>query len=139
MAPEEMRERLAAARSGTLGTLDANGRANLVPVCFALDGDRVLLAVDAKPKRTRHLARVANIRRERWATLLVDHYEEDWERVWWVRVRGPAEVLDPGRETDAALDVLMGKYDQWRAEPPAGPVLVLHAEDWRGWRAFSLP
>jgi PPOX class probable F420-dependent enzyme len=135
MAPEEMRERLAAARSGTLGTLDANGRANLVPVCFALDGDRVLLAVDAKPKRTRHLARVANIRRERWATLLVDHYEEDWERVWWVRVRGPAEVLDPGPDTDAALHLLMGKYDQWRADPPAGPVLVLEAADWRGWHA----
>src|SRR5207253_9254688 len=117
MGAGEVRERLAAARAGPLGTPGGHGRANLVPVCCALDGDRVLLAVDAKPKRTRHLARVANIRREGWATLLVDHYEEDWERVWWVRVRGPAQVLDPGPATDAALDVLMGKYDQWRAEP----------------------
>jgi PPOX class probable F420-dependent enzyme len=135
MPPEEMRARLAGARSGTLGTLDASGRANLVPVCFALDGDRVLLAVDAKPKRTRQLARVANIRRAGWATLLVDHYEEDWDNVWWVRVRGAARVLDPGPEADAALEILMGKYDQWRAEPPAGPVMALDAADWRGWQS----
>jgi PPOX class probable F420-dependent enzyme len=128
-----MRERLATARSGTLGTLDADGRANLVPVCFALDGDRVLLAVDSKPKRTRELARVANMRRAGWATLLVDHYEEDWERVWWVRVRGPARVLADGPEADASLEVLTGKYEQWAADPPAGPVLVLEAADWTGW------
>jgi len=131
-----MRKRLAAARSGTLGTLDADGRANLVPVCFALDGGRVLLAVDSKPKRTRKLARVTNIQRAGWATLLVDHYEEAWERVWWVRVRGPARVLADGPEAAAALEVLLGKYEQWRAEPPAGPVLVIEAADWSSW-AFA--
>jgi PPOX class probable F420-dependent enzyme len=136
MPLDEMRARVATARSGTLGTLDPNGGANLVPVCFALDGNRVLLAVDSKPKRTRQLARVANIRRAGRATLLVDHYEEEWDRLWWVRVRGPALVLEAGPETEAALALLMAKYDQWRADPPAGPVLVLDAADWRGWRAI---
>ena len=52
MAPEEARARFAAARVARLATADAAGVPHLVPVVFAVDGDLVYSAVDAKPKRT---------------------------------------------------------------------------------------
>jgi PPOX class probable F420-dependent enzyme len=122
-------ERLAAARVGRLATVGADGRPHLVPVCFALHEDAIVTAVDAKPKSTRALRRLDNVRATGRASLLVDHYEEDWSRLWWVRVDGPAEVV----ESEAAIDALAAKYEQYRAARPAGPVIVLRPEKWRSW------
>jgi PPOX class probable F420-dependent enzyme len=123
-------ERLAEARVGRLATVSAAGRPHVVPVCFALAGGRIYTAVDAKPKGTRALARLDNVRATGRASLLVDHYEEDWSRLWWVRVDGPAEVLESAA---AALDALAAKYEQYRANRPAGPVIEITAERWRSW------
>jgi PPOX class probable F420-dependent enzyme len=127
--PGTAEERLAAARVGRLATVSADGRPHLVPVCFVLARGRVYTAVDAKPKRTRALRRLENVRATGRASLLVDHYEEDWTRLWWVRVDGPAEVI----ESEAALDALAGKYEQYRAARPDGPVIALRPEVWRSW------
>ena len=70
------------------------------------------------------------------ATVLADHYDEDWGALWWVRVRGPARVLDAGGGEEArALALLAAKYPQYRAAPPAGPVLRVELAEWRGWAA----
>ena len=122
-------ERLAAARVGRLATVTADGRPHVVPVCFALAGGRIYTAVDAKPKTTRALARLDNVRATGRASLLVDHYEEDWSRLWWVRVDGPAEVI----ESEAAVDALAAKYAQYRSARPAGPVIAITPERWRSW------
>jgi PPOX class probable F420-dependent enzyme len=122
--------RLAEARVGRLATASAAGRPHVVPVCFALAGDRIYTAVDAKPKATRALARLDNVRATGRASLLVDHYEEDWSRLWWVRVDGPAEVLESAA---VALDALAAKYEQYRANRPGGPVIAITAERWRSW------
>ena len=122
-------ERVAAARVGRLATVTADGRPHVVAVCFALVGDRIFTAVDAKPKRTRTLKRLENVRATGRASLLVDHYEEDWSRLWWVRVDGPAEVI----ESEAAIDALAAKYEQYRAARPGGPVIALTAAAWRSW------
>jgi PPOX class probable F420-dependent enzyme len=122
--------RVAAARVGRLATVTAGGRPHLVPVCFALAGGRIVTAVDAKPKTTRALRRLDNVRATGRASLLVDHYEEDWSRLWWVRVDGAAEVLDSAA---AALDALAAKYEQYRVAPPAGPVIAIAPERWRSW------
>ena len=74
-----------------------------MPICFALAGDVLYSAVDQKPKRSRDLRRLRNMRERRWATVLVDHYEEDWSALWWVRLRGRARVLDDGEESRRAL------------------------------------
>jgi PPOX class probable F420-dependent enzyme len=134
--PATATERLALARVGRLATVTAVGRPHVVPVCFALAGARVYTAVDAKPKATRALQRLANVAATGRASLLVDHYEEDWLRLWWVRVDGPAAVLERGREFEAALDALTDKYDQYRAERPAGPVIALTPEAWHSWPAI---
>jgi PPOX class probable F420-dependent enzyme len=135
MEQAEMRERVAAARVGRLATLDAEGRPHLVPICFALDGDTLYSAVDEKPKRSRRLKRLANIRGNRRVSVLVDEYDDDWSRLWWVRVDGKAEVLEDGPELERALALLGAKYEQYRAAPPLGPAIVFHIEIWKGWHA----
>ena len=134
MEPEEMRERVASARVGRLATLGAGGRPHLVPICFALEGDTLYSAVDEKPKRSRRLRRLENVRRRPEVAVLIDHYEENWTRLWWVRLDGTATVHEDGPEREHGLDVLGAKYEQYRAEPPTGPVIAVRIESWRGWR-----
>jgi PPOX class probable F420-dependent enzyme len=129
------RERLASARVGHLATVRPDGRPHVVVCCFALEGDRLWTAVDAKPKATTRLQRLVNVRAHPWASLLVDHYEEDWGGLWWVRVDGAATVLDRGGEYERALAALVSKYAQYADAPPGGPVIALAAERWRGWAA----
>ena len=127
--PAIAEERFAAARIGRLATVTATGRPHVVPVCFALSHGRVFTAVDAKPKATRALARLENIRATGRASLLVDHYQEDWSELWWVRVDGVAEVTD----SEAAIDALAAKYEQYRTARPAGPVIAIVPERWSSW------
>ena len=101
MDEAELRRRVAEARVARLATIEADGRAHLVPICFAVEEERLYSAVDQKPKRSRDLRRLRNLRERPWATVLVDHYEEDWSRLWWARLRGPARILDGGEEAAA--------------------------------------
>ena len=88
VTPAEARGRFAAARVARLATADATGQPHLVPVTFAVAGDMVYTAVDAKPKRTTALRRLANVAANPRVSLLVDHYDDDWSRLWWVRADG---------------------------------------------------
>ena len=124
-------ERLGAARVGRLATVTPLGRPHIVPVCFALHEGRIYTAVDAKPKATSALARLDNVRATARASLIVDHYEEDWSSLWWVRVDGVAEVV----HSDRAVDALAAKYEQYRAERPAGPLIAIAPDQWRSWVA----
>ena len=128
-------DEVARARVARLATLDSDGRPHLVPIVFALVGDTLYSAVDAKPKRSRRLRRIENARERPDVTVLVDRYDEDWTQLWWVRIRGRARVLDEGDEAAAALEALTAKYPQYREEPPGPPVLAIDVEDWRAWSA----
>jgi len=132
---DELRRRVAAARVARLATAEEEGPAHLVPICFALADDVVYSAVDDKPKRSRDLRRLRNVRARPWATILVDHYEEDWSRLWWVRISGAARVLDAGDEEAQAIALLIAKYLQYRREPPTGPVIAVEITRWRHWSA----
>jgi PPOX class probable F420-dependent enzyme len=134
-----MRRRLAGARVARLATVRPDGRPHLVPCCFALDGETLYSAVDAKPKTTLALQRLENLAAHPAASLVVDHYEEDWSALWWVRVDGPARVLPPGgdgpgaAEYRAASDLLAAKYPQYHHRPPPGPVVAIDIVTWRAW------
>jgi PPOX class probable F420-dependent enzyme len=117
------------ARVARLATVDASGRPHLVPICFAIEGDTLYTAVDEKPKRTRRLQRLANIEANPTVEVLIDHYEEDWSRLRWVRLRGPARIV----EDRAAVDLLVAKYPQYREQPPAGPVIAMTIEERSEW------
>jgi PPOX class probable F420-dependent enzyme len=125
--------RLTAARVARLGTIDPDGRPHLVPIVFALEGDTLYSAVDRKPKRSQKLRRIENARARPDVTILVDHYDDDWSRLWWIRVRGRARVLDDGEERERALGLLAEKYPQYRDEPPDGPVLAVDIAEVREW------
>jgi PPOX class probable F420-dependent enzyme len=132
-----MRSHVSEARVGRLATVAPNGQPHIVPCCFALRGDTVYSAVDGKPKSTRALRRLDNIRANARAALLVDFYDDDWEALWWVRVDATGRVLhreDESRaEFDLAVEVLRGKYEQYREQAPPGPVVALDIVQWRGW------
>jgi PPOX class probable F420-dependent enzyme len=128
-----MRARVADSVVGRLATVTADGRPHIVPCCFAVSGDVVYSAVDQKPKSTRQLRRVANLRGNPHAALLVDHYDDDWSSLWWVRADGTGRILDAEPDVAHAIALLVAKYDQYRQAPPAGPVIALDIVAWRGW------
>jgi PPOX class probable F420-dependent enzyme len=130
-----LRERVAAARVARLATIDPDGRPHLVPIVFVLDQNTLYSAVDEKPKRSRTLRRIENARARPDVTVLVDHYEDDWRHLWWVRLRGRARVLDEGEEAERALRLLTTKYDQYREQPASAPVLAIDISEWRSWSA----
>ena len=102
---------------------------------FAVDGDTLYTAVDRKRKASRTLRRIENARERPDVTILLDHYEEDWNRLWWIRLRGRARVLDDGDEAARALALLTAKYPQYRDAPPATPVLAVDVVEVREWKA----
>ena len=128
----------AAARSpvARLATIGASGMVDLVPITFALTGSTMVSAVDHKPKQTRQLRRLDNIAREPRVTVLIDHYDDDWASLWWVRLRGRAVVIDDGPRFDAAIAQLVAKYPKHYAPtPPLGPVIQIDITDVRAWRS----
>jgi PPOX class probable F420-dependent enzyme len=133
MDHDEMRRRVRDARVARLATVTSSGRPHLVPCCFALAGEVVYSAIDAKPKSTIAVRRLANLRANPYAALLVDHYSEDWSTLWWIRVDGRGRVLDGGAERATAIGVLTEKYPVYLAEPPPGAVVAIDIVDWRSW------
>jgi PPOX class probable F420-dependent enzyme len=129
---DEARERFAAARVARLATADAAGRPHLVPMVFAVIGDTIFSAVDHKPKRTTALRRLANVCVNPAVALLVDHYDEDWAALWWVRAEGRGRVLE---HDDAAVRALVAKYPPYGERAPTGPVLAVDVDRWAGWSA----
>ncbi|MFF7191180.1 TIGR03668 family PPOX class F420-dependent oxidoreductase [Streptomyces sp. NPDC008222] len=147
MPEDEARRRFTDARVARLATVDSSGRPHLVPVVFARRGDGgIVMAVDHKPKQSQRLKRLHNIAVQPAVCLLADAYDEDWERLWWVRADGGARILPPGapaaqdcEEYAAALALLTRKYPQYREMPPDGPVVVVAVRRWTGWRAAAEP
>ena len=136
MTVEEARRRFTAARVARLATVDAAGFPHLVPVTFAVAGERIVFAVDAKPKTSTDLRRLRNIRQTGRACLLVDHYDDgDWSQLWWVRADGTASIAADEPRRSALAEPLRDKYAQYRVRPPGGPVVEITVTGWRGWAA----
>jgi PPOX class probable F420-dependent enzyme len=131
----EALRRLAQARVGYLATVDPGGVPHVVPFVFAVEGRTLYWAVDRKPKRSPRLKRLANIEANPNVSLVVDHYEEDWDSVWWVRATGTARVVDADDERSRALELLAAKFDQSRASPPEGAVVAVELIRVNGWSA----
>jgi PPOX class probable F420-dependent enzyme len=132
------RRRFASARVARLATIRADGRPHIVPLCFVLDNDTLVSVVDGKPKRSADLLRLANVRAHDAVSLLVDHYDDDWTRLWWVRVDGVAEVVVAGAEHRDAIQQLAAKYPQYQVTPPSGPVLRVTVTGVAHWEAGGI-
>lgn len=131
---EAERRFVASLRVGHLATADAAGAPHVVPVCYAVDGDSLYVAVDAKPKRGTPLKRLANIAANPAVAVVVDRYDEDWRRLGWVMLRGRAEILAAGAEHDDAQALLRARYPQYRAMKLAGlPVIAVRITRITSW------
>jgi PPOX class probable F420-dependent enzyme len=93
MDADAARARFALSRVARLATASADARPHLVPIVFALAGDVLYTAVDGKPKTTTALRRLANMAANPQVAVLVDHYEDDWTRLWWARADGTVRIL----------------------------------------------
>jgi PPOX class probable F420-dependent enzyme len=133
---DEMRRRIERERVVRLATIDERGRAHVVPVVFAVDGDIFYSATDEGPRLAK---RLRNLEHDQRVTILADVYDEDWSKVWWVRLRGTGRVVGEGSERTHAIGLLERKYPQFAGTPSAeagGPVLAVDIKDWSGW-AYS--
>ncbi|GAB3145674.1 TIGR03668 family PPOX class F420-dependent oxidoreductase [Amycolatopsis stemonae] len=130
LSSSEARSRFAASRVARLATVSAAGVPHLVPVTFAVRGDRVVFAVDHKPKSSTSLRRLRNIAENPAVCFLADEYAEDWSQLWWARADGSARVLSPGAEP---VSWLVEKYAQYRSRPPEHAVVVTEVHTWSGW------
>ena len=106
-----------------------------MPVVFALHDEVIYTAVDAKPKTTQRLRRLANIERNPQVSLLVDHYAEDWTQLWWVRADGVAAIHHDGDTMHAGRDLLRAKYAQYQSVSLNGPVIAVAVRRWSSWHA----
>lgn len=134
MELETAQQRFAEARVARLATVGADGFPHIVPVVFAVGDGRVYLTVDEKPKSTRYLRRLSNIADTGHVSLLVDEYDDDWTRLWWVRVDGDAVVAAADTPAgERAIDALVAKYPQYAIARPAGPAVTVSALRWNSW------
>ena len=134
LSVDEARSRLAAARIGRLATVRADGRPHVVPIVFVVEGDDVYAIADPKPKRGLDLLRHRNIAVNPAVSLLVDEYEESWERIWWVRADGDARIVAAGPERDKAIALLRAKYAQYATwTTPFGDAMVMRVARLTSW------
>jgi PPOX class probable F420-dependent enzyme len=134
--------KLTSARVARLATRDLKGQPHVVPVCYAYDGRSFYSPVDRKPKRVsaEKLARIRNIRANPDVALLVDHYDEDWDKLWYILVRGRAEILLAGEEQMDALQQLRKKYPQYSSRqllPEEAPLIRISPVEIISWKQFS--
>ena len=122
-----------------LATVGSDGAPHVVPVVFAVNTDRdppvVYTAVDAKRKSTRRLQRLTNIEANPRVSLLVDHYDDDWSQLWWVRADGVAEIHQSGDEMASGYALLRSKYVQYQRLALDGPVVTVAIDRWAAWHA----
>jgi PPOX class probable F420-dependent enzyme len=128
------RERVDAAPVARLATVRPDGRPHLVPVTFAIAApDLIVTAVDHKPKRSTDLQRLRNIEANPEVSLLVDHYDDDWTALWWVRIDGTARVVREEPERTGLAGALARRYDAYLDRPPAGPVIAMAVHTVTSW------
>jgi PPOX class probable F420-dependent enzyme len=148
MTDQEARRRFAQARVARLATTDTHHRPHIVPMIFVLvsqtgtdqthSPDTVYSAVDAKPKRSTSLRRLANITTNPHVAVLADHYEDDWHALWWVRADGTARILNTNEpESRDAITRLVARYPQYHEQPPHGPVIAIDITHWSSWSAIN--
>lgn len=128
------REWFSAEPVARLATASTDLCPHIVPIVFAVADDTIYTAVDAKPKTTTALRRLANIAANPAVAVLADRYSDDWTHLWWTRADGSARIAD-GAEAQWALDLLTMRYPIYRIQPPPGPVLAIDVTRWSGWSA----
>ncbi|MEQ8718269.1 MAG: TIGR03668 family PPOX class F420-dependent oxidoreductase [Acidimicrobiales bacterium] len=134
MKANVMRRRANDARIAKLGTVDSKNRPHIVPCCFVIVGETLFSPVDhVKPKSNRTLKRLRNIEQQPTVTVLVDHYDEDWRELWWIRLDGTAAVAQTSRHRGPVIELLVTKYPQYDSASFRNQLIVVQISRWTGW------
>ena len=131
----EQRRRVADAPVARLATVRPDGSPHLVPISFAFENETIVTAIDHKPKKTASLQRLRNIEAVPAVSVILDHYEDDWSKLWWLRADGSARIVPGGREREDGIERLTQKYHQYRIAAPRGPVILISVAKWTSWSA----
>ena len=136
LEPGEARRRFAAAPVARLATITPDGHPHIVPITFAVEGDRIYSIVDVvKPKTSVMLTRLRNIEANPLVSVLVDEYDDDWEKLWWVRADGTARLATEGPEWVHARQALTSRYPRYLRASEFGAAMVVEVDRWTGWAA----
>jgi len=142
MDPAEATRRLTASKVGSIATVRPDGSPHVVPFVFAVsesgDGLVIYWCVDDKPKRSREVQRLVNIRAHPAVEIEVNRYDDDWTQLWWVRASGIAREVTSIDERERALAALATKYAPYTAHPPSGRVVAIQVERVAGWAAGAM-
>jgi len=123
-----------------LATVSADGKPHVVPCTFVVDATgRIVIGIDNKPKSSLNLRRLQNIAENARVSLLVDHYSDDWDQLWWARADGIATIERAGAEQAAHWQLLRARYPQYEGQVLDGPVIVVQVESWSGWAFAAAP
>ncbi|MFJ2173965.1 TIGR03668 family PPOX class F420-dependent oxidoreductase [Streptomyces sp. NPDC087851] len=136
LSTDDSRARFISSPVARMATASPDAAPHAVPITFEVSHNVLFFAIDHKPKSTWNLRRLRNIRENPQVSVLVDHYAADWSELWWVRADGRAEIWENGHDRSKAIELLQGKYDQYRDQPPQGPIVAIHVDRWSGW-AFT--
>jgi PPOX class probable F420-dependent enzyme len=139
MLSDEQSRFLARRRVGHLATADARAAPHLVPVCFVVSEGALYITIDQKPKgNVRALKRLRNIIDNPVAAFVADRWDEDWTRLGWIMLRGPAEILADGAEHDRAQALLRSRYPQYQGMKLDDlPVIAMRIERVTSWGNLS--
>jgi PPOX class probable F420-dependent enzyme len=130
---EDARARFATAVVAHLATVDEHGQPHVVATTFAVEDDQIIMVVDHKPKTSYNLKRLRNIAVNPRVTVLVDHYDDEWSRLWWVRADGTARVIEHAPDREELIRKLQAKYQQYCDDPPDGPMIAITVARWSSW------
>lgn len=128
---------MAACPIARLATSTPGGDPHLTPVTFARFGSGLVTMIDHKPKTTARLQRLVNIEHDPRVSVLADHYADDWDSLWWVRVDGRARLQTQGPIWAAGRDALIEKYAQYRDRPPDGTAIVVSIDRVSWWASTA--
>ena len=125
---------LDSARVASFATVRADGRPHLVPITFArAEPGLIVTAVDHKPKRSTNLQRLRNVEAQPAVSLLVNHYEDDWTALWWLRIDATARVVVDEPDRTMLTQELVRKYAQYLGHPPTGAVIAMKIDAITPW------
>jgi PPOX class probable F420-dependent enzyme len=132
---------LRSARVAHLATADARGQPHVIPICFVFDGNYFYSPIDEKPKRTapQKLKRLRNIAANPQVAIVIDHYDEDWNKLAYVLVVGQARVTVRGVNHRNAVKLLQKKYLQYRGMAiDRRPLITIRPKRVTSWAASEI-
>jgi PPOX class probable F420-dependent enzyme len=132
------------ARVAGLATVDLECMPHLVPVVFVFDNDCYFIPIDEKTKRARpeNLKRVRNIKENPNVALLIDEYNEDWTKLYFILIHGKASIIGGKKKLDQnemsflkkAHKSLRNKYPQYKKIGVGEHVIMIMPQKVIAWK-----